>query len=384
MRNILWESSEDLLREIEKLREMLEDAGKSICVELDMYFNWAVGTCDEFRRSVVQILSDLNLRQDTILPDLLSSTQVINQEFHLFNQRLVTPILRTRASDRLCLKLLRWLHSIHPQTKDIPAGLADGEFAVWPTPSLPTIYFMPCSAQHGLLYLPLFLHEFGHLLYIRHRPEMDDLVRGLQERIAELLEPSTRRDDRHSYVEVEKRSAIVETWYEWAQELFCDAVGFVIGGPAFAHAFSMYLRMLGRGEYHMRPEHLDRRAHPVTWLRVQILADRLRRASFNTDGRMLESDWSLIAKTMGTVEDYYGFFAPEFLPAIQQTIDDMLTEAAPRKFADHEVSSSKLELPLSSPVHFLNQARQKFLLDRNGYRSWEEKAIAEFLSSHFS
>jgi hypothetical protein len=381
MRDILRESNEDLLREIEKLREILRDAGKSISVELDMYFNWAVSTCDEFHRSVGQILSDVNLQQDTILPDLLSSTQVVTQEFHLFNQRLVTPILRARSSDRLCLKLLQWLHSIHPKTQGIPAGIADGEFAVWPTPSLPTIYFMPCSAQYGFLYLPLFLHEFGHLLYIRHKPEMDDLVRSLQEAIAELLEPSTRRDDRHAYIETEKRSAVVETWYEWAQELFCDAVGFVIGGPAFPHALSMYLRMLGRGEYHLRSDHLERRAHPVTWLRVQILADRLRRAGFNADASMLENAWSLIGKTMGVVEDYYGFFVSEFLPAIQQTIDDMLTEAGPRKFTDQEISSSKIELPSSSPVHLLNQARQRFLEDRNGYRSWEEKAIATFLAT---
>ena len=56
----------------------------------------------------------------------------------------------------------------------------------------PLIYMMPPSAQQGLLYLPLFFHEFGHLLYACHKPEMDALVRELQENLAELLEPAVQ------------------------------------------------------------------------------------------------------------------------------------------------------------------------------------------------
>ncbi len=104
-------------------------------------------------------------------------------------------IIRARPSDRLCLKLLRWLHSVHPQTQDIPLGLSDGEFGIWPALPLPILYFMPSSSQHGLLYLPLFFHEFGHLLYACHKAELDDLVRDLQRQIEELLMPSVQRDD---------------------------------------------------------------------------------------------------------------------------------------------------------------------------------------------
>ena len=76
-------------------------------------------------------------------------------------------------------------------------ALSDGDFASWPQPNWPTIYFMPPSAQHRLLYLPLFFHEFGHLLYSCHEPELDELIKALQKVIAQFLEPSAQRDDRH-------------------------------------------------------------------------------------------------------------------------------------------------------------------------------------------
>lgn len=377
MRDILRQSNLDLLREIERLREILQGVTGSIPEELNIYYSWAVTTCNDFRLQVMRNLYDLDLQQDAILPDLLSTTQQIVQTFHLFNQRLVSPILRVRPSDRLCLKLLRWMHSVHPQTQHIPAALSDGEFASWPAPPLPTIYYMPSSAQHGLLYLPLFFHEFGHLLYACYKPEMDDLVRDLQGTITELLEPDMRRDDLHAQVEAEKWTIIVETWYEWTQELFCDAVGLVIGGPAFVYAFSMYFSMLGRDEYHIPSEHLADQTHPVTWLRVRLLADRARQIGYNTDAGELENIWSMIAAAMEVIEDYYGFYAPEFLPAIQQIIDNMLTEVAPYRFNEQETSGS--ESLASSPVQLLNQAWREFLKDAEGYLSWERSMITAFL-----
>lgn len=369
----------DLLREIERLRAILRSVSDSIPAELGTYYGWAAVTCDGFRQQVMQNLHDLDSGHDNILRDVLSNTQLVTVSFHQYNQRLVGPILRARPSDRLCLKLFRWLHSVHPQTLDIPAALSDGEFGIWPVPPQPTIYFMPSSAQHGLLYLPLFFHELGHLLYACHKPEMDDVVRSFQEKISELLEPSMQRDDLYAQVEAGKRSAIVETWYEWAQEFFCDAVGFVIGGTAFVHAFSMYLRMIGRGEYHLPPEQLAHREHPVTWLRIRLLADRMRRVGHNVDAEELENAWNTIAEAMGVIEDYYGFYASEFLRVIQQTIDDMLTEASP--FGLNEEEERRSEIAASSPIPLLNEAWHQFLSDPERYYEWEKKAVVSLLTS---
>ncbi len=385
MRDILRQNNNDLLCELRLLREHLEEAAGAIPLELQLFHDWIMSFCDHLQTTALQNVADLNLGRDSILPDILSNTQVLTRSVRLFNQRLVGPVLRARDSDRLCLKVLRWIHSTHPSTQHIPMALSDGDFASWPQPTWPTIYFMPPSAQHRLLYLPLFFHEFGHFLYACHKPEMDELVKALQRIIAQLLEPSAQRDDRHAQSEAKRRSVIVETWYEWTHELFCDAIGFQMGGPAFSYSFSMYFRVLMRDQYHIRPEELEHREHPVTWLRIRLLADLARRMGFEANANALEDTWSKIAATMGVVEDYYGFFTDEFLPSIQQTIDDMIVEAAPRVFGDHEVSAAELlqldsaSIP-SSPVQLLNQAWRKFLDDEDGYAAWEKKAIESLLN----
>lgn len=385
MRDILRQNNADLLREIGLLRGRLEEAASAIPPELQPFQDWIISFCDKLQMVGLQNLQNLNLGIDSILPNILSDTQVLTRDVRLFNQRLVGPVLRARESDRLCLKLLRWIHSTHPLTQDIPMALSDGDFASWPQLNWPTIYFMPPSAQHRLLYLPLFFHEFGHLLYGCHEPEMDELVKALQKEIAQFLEPSAQRDDRHAQSESKRRSAIVETWYEWAHELFCDAIGFQMAGPAFTYSFSMYFRVLMRDQYHIRPEELEHRDHPVTWLRIRLLAGRVRRRGFEADARALEDTWDKIATTMGVVEDYYGFYTDEFLPSIQQTIDDMIVEAAPRAFEAHEVSAAELlrvdsaSTP-SPPVQLLNQAWRKFLDDEDRYTAWEKKAIESLLN----
>jgi hypothetical protein len=329
----------------------------------------------------LQNLGVLSLGQDRILPNILRDTQVITKYLRLFNRYLISPVIRARVSDRLCLRLLNWLHAAHPQTQHIPAAFNDGSFASWPDPRFPTIYFMPPSAQGRLLYLALFFHEFGHLLYACRRREMDDLVKSLQQTISEHLEPSAQRDDVHAKKEQEWRSIIVETWFEWTHEIFCDAVGLVIGGPAFAQSFSLYFRMLGRDEYQLKPEYLVGREHPVTWLRIRLIADRARRMGFSNVAASLESSWLTIAKQMSVTEDYYGFYVPEFLPAIQQTIDDMLEEASPRRFEDHEVDASAQDISLMSPVKLVNQSWDQFYRDAVGYSDWEKDTIHIWLGT---
>ena len=376
MQRILRQNNLDLVREIECLRHVLQGVKPHIPPELDVYYEWAARACDEFRQRVVQNLHDLNLEQIDLLPDILSSTQTLTRSFRLFNQRWVSPVVRSSPSDRLCLKLLRWLHATSPETRNIPMALSDEELSVWPVE--PTIYFMPCSAQHGLLYLPLFFHEFGHLLYRCHDQEMNALTEDLQEAIAELLELGVQRNDVYAQREVQQRSIIVETWYQWTQEIYCDAVGFVIGGPAFLDAFSMYMRMLGRGEYHISQQDLANRPHPVTWLRIRILSDRVRRTGYGAEAERLEDGWGTIAEATETAEDYYGYYDDRFLSVIKRTIDDMLTETSPRSSTEHETAGTAEEAS-PSPVHLLNSAWRQFWRDPEDYRAWEVEAIRRFL-----
>lgn len=173
MRDILRQSNLDLLREITRLSSALTML--SAPAELSTYQYWMTEACSSLRQRALQNLRDLELNRDDILDDILSVTQLLTAFFRLCNQRLASPLLRYRPSDRLCLRIIAWLHDYHAETRGTPAGLSDGEFGVWPELRIPIVYFMPSSRQRGLLYMPLFFHEFGHLLYTGHKKELDEL-----------------------------------------------------------------------------------------------------------------------------------------------------------------------------------------------------------------
>ena len=158
--------------------------------------------------------------------------------------------------------------------------------------------------------MPLFFHEFGHLLHKCYQPEIDALIDELQVEIGHRLFPPVERDDAYTQTQESSRNVIVATWYEWAKEFFCDAVGFTMGGASFAYAFSMYLRILGRSEYHVSEEGLARSSHPVTWIRIHLLANRARQMGYDVVATDLEEKWNEVATALGVIEDYYGFLRP--------------------------------------------------------------------------
>ncbi len=207
------------------------------------------------------------------------------------------------------------------------------------------------------------------------------MVKELQAEIEDLLRPVVERDDKYAKAQKQNRAVIVDRWYEWAQECFCDTVGFVMGGPAFAYAFSMYLRILGRRQYQMSKEELEKSVHPVTWIRIHLLANRARQMGYDAVATDLEEKWIQVAAALGVVEDYYGFYDPTFLSAIQSKLSDMITETAPRTFQEPETSNQEVESIFAAPVALLNAAWQKFYDDPENYREWEEDAIASFLDT---
>lgn len=356
MKDILKQNNIALCYEIEKLQRSLRDAQVNIPEELKPYAEWIINECENFHRSVLQNIRYLEFGQEDILKNILSNTQNVANAFYILNQYQVSPILRAHTSDQLALKLLLWLHKTHSETKNIPVAVFDGEFSIWLIG--PSIYFTPCTSQHGLLNLPLFFHEFGHLLHKCYQPEIDALINELQVAIGHLLLPPVERDDQYAQTQEKSRNVIVATWYEWAKEFFCDAVGFTLGGTSFAYAFSMYLRILGKSEYHVSKEGLARSSHPVTWIRIHLLADRARRTGYEEVASDLEEKWSQVAAALGVMEDYYGFYDPKFLSVIQGKLDDMITETGPREFQESEISNQELESSLTSPVALLNRAWQ--------------------------
>lgn len=369
MFNILKQNNVDLLKELANLKAIISRSQKTLLAELTPYYNWVVKRCNELQQKVEQNLEDITHHQRDILPELLSNTQNVIRDFRLFNQYQVSPILRARSSDRLCLKILRWLHATNFCTEQIPVALSDDEFQILPME--PSIYFMPPSSQHGLLYLPLFFHEYGHLLYRCYKPVIDNLTHDFQKAVADILEPNIQRNDLHAQVNETQRFEIVDTWSAWIQEIFCDAVGFCIGGPAFLRAFSMYLRMDGPKAFQMPTDELAHSSHPVTFLRVRLLSDLVTRKGYNAEANTLEREWEIIVQTLGIIEDYFGYYDESFLPVLRRTIDNMLNESSPHMFTEKSEDS---------PVGLLNQAWQKFDADFDTYPAWETQAVENFLN----
>ena len=379
MQELLRQNNIALLHEIEQLQHSLIEAQVNVPSGLRTYTTWIIKECDILHQRVLHNLEYLEFGLENLLKDILSETELVTRAFYDLNGQRVSPILRARPSDRLSLKFLQWLHATHPKAKNIPAAICDGEFGILPIQ--PTLYATPCTSQRRLRNLPIFFHEFGHLLYTFHQPEIKDLVNELQTEIRDLLPSPVARNDQYAQTQETSRNVIVDTWYEWAQECFCDAVGLVMGGPSFIHAFSMYFRVLGGNEYHVPRGELAHRSHPVTWIRIHLLADRARQMDYEEVATDLEEEWNQAATALRVIEDYNGFYHHTFLPIIQQKLDDMLTEVSPRQFQESEVPNQELESSLTSPVALLNRAWQKFIEDPDGYREWEEDAIARFLDA---
>jgi len=378
MRTILRESNLDLLNEVERLISAL--TATPVMPELAAYHKHIVRACTEIGEQIRRNLRDLELGRDDVLPDILSDTQRLAHDLRLYNRRLASPVLRGLESDRLSLRVIGWLHAAHKKTAEIPAAISTEEFSIWPAPPYPVVYFLPASTQQGLLYQPLLFHEFGHLLYACHEPEMHSLVQDLQMRIAELLEPLARRNDVHAQAEAQQRATIVSAWYNWIQELFCDAVGLTIGGPAFIHAFDRYLRIGSRTDYHCPPDELRLCRHPVTWLRARLLARRARELGYEAIADAMERRWATIAATLGVEEDYYGFYEDEFLPVIWQTLDDMLMEAEPYRCTQRDLGEEEWTSD-STPVHLLNRAWRRFRSNPDEYSTWEHQSIMTFCAT---
>ncbi len=242
------------------------------------------------------------------------------------------------------------------------------------------LYYVPRLVQRSLLYLPLYFHEFGHLLYRLHKPEMDDLVRELQEKVDQVMKPMSRRNDRHAEVQAAHRRKVVAAWYKWTIELFCDAVGLEMCGPAYLHAFSNYLGLLSQGDFYRSAQDLGNSSHPITWLRIRLLVRRAKLLGLVQEAVAVEKEWSVVASTLGVNEDYHGFYDEVLEDTVDSIISDMLIEAAPRRFLPEEANPSRDWQLGDSPVYLFNYALRKSQSDPSNYPRLEDDMIRRFLS----
>ena len=379
MNNNLTSRNEHLLRDVRRVSVAIDSS--DIPAELLPYVKRLSDYCESIERLILRNLSDLSLGRGEILEDVLSNTQLANFNLKLVSSRLSIPVLRSRPTDRLSLRIVSWLHLEHSSTTTYPAAVASGDVSMWPFTDICPIYFFPAIEQETLLYQPLYFHEFGHLLYRCHKPELDALVSDLQKDIRAILTPHSYRSDSYSSRQRAQREAIVGTWYNWAQEMFCDAVGLRIGGPAFLRAFSMYMGNHSRSDFELPMEKLKNSSHPVTWLRIKLLLSQARSMGLTAEADEIEEEWGGIASIIGVNEDYHGFYDESFNSAIDRFLEDAVVEVSPREYLNSEIEDNvAIPIAFDNPVTLLNQAWRVFASTGVGYQEWESEAIKIWLS----
>jgi len=375
MQTELTHSNEDLAHQIKRLQELLGQA--KIPGVLTGYRSDIEGECERLRLQVNRNLKDLSYDHPEILENVLRQTQRVMNGLEVLNVLYVGPLLRSQQGDEPVLRVLRWLHDEHPKTVSRSFALSDGQFAVYPHPDLPSVYYLPCSRQKTLLYLPLLFHEFGHLLYAIHKPEMDELVEEFQRMVFDVLAPMTVRRGPAASEQDSFRSQVVLAYYEWLQEFFCDAVGLHIGGPSYLEAFTNYFRLQGSREFYVSRENQLDRNHPVGWLRVRSLIRRGEQLGLNEVANRSAQAWNQTARLMKINEDYEGTWSEELFEPLQQTLDDMLVETDPRGYKRSELTGG--DNASENPVALLNRAWLAFNEAPGHFGAVEAKLLKAYI-----
>lgn len=376
LRQLLFGQNQSLKREISDLLELAKRS--DLPNALQPFADEVIFTLEACLRRVQQNLNRLALNNDAILDDLLSWTQQIMYRVRLISEQLIVPLARPSNIDGLVLHVIQWMHRSHSLTTQCPAAFANGQVALLPLKETP-LYYFPYIDQNHLLYLPLLFHEFGHELYALHKLELDDLVSELRRDIADILIPASQRNDKHSEQQAAKRRRIVNVWYDWMQEFFCDAVGLVMGGPSFLRAFSTFMSPLQQVDFYRNPDYLIE-DHPVTLLRIRFLCEQAKKLGYNDVAHSVEDAWTHVAKVCGIQEDYHGFYDGLLEHVVYECLENMLTETNPRACLLEEANGNGWNYSENAPIQLLNWAWQVFEKEPDTYWDWESTKVDLFLS----
>lgn len=376
IRETLKRKNGDLKQDLENIEAFVARA--HIVAELEAYRSALLARTRQLLTLSRANLAWLETGENSLLPDVLSETSTLLQYVRLLKFRYLRGLYRTTEWDRICLRTIAWLHAQHPQTVSYPAVFADDDVSIIPSTRLPLpFYFFPCMDQRGLRFQPLFFHEFGHLLYKCHERELDALVGDFQQTVETELLPASQRNDQYAQDQAKLRQSIVETWYKWVQEFFCDAVGLAIGGPCFLNAFSEYIGKFQPADYSRQPSDLHGSSHPVSWLRIKLLAERSERDGFGRDAERLLEHWNDTANLLRVSEDHHGFYTASLKTSLVQTVDDMLVEAAPRQRSDSEAAGSGWEIQPVNLVALLNRVWREYFEHGSDFQKWEASVLEQ-------
>ncbi len=377
MRERLLAANADLLRRLQTIqhlidRAMLPGAMAGYCQQVKEF-------CAEQEKRARLHLAELQGGNPALLGVLFNATSELTKQVRYADRTLTGPLIRFRKEDILALRILQWLHQSTKETAHLTFALAEDDYKVWASPLMPCIYYIPLTCRQSLLSLPLVFHEFGHVLYECHKPEMDELVKEFREAASLFLTPQAVGDASLATQGQEFRQQVVTCWYPWAQEFFCDAVGLKMGGVAFLRSMSRHFHTISREEYALDRDSFLRRKHPLTWLRIRLLSERAVTMGHGEVATRLAEEWQSTADELGIEEEFHGTWDEALRADFDKMIDDMLVQAEPPTGTDEDRTARPRAVP-GTVLGLFHAAWATYDADPESYEDWERRAVRRFVS----
>ncbi len=344
--------------------------------EIEGFRQHLIFVYNKLRERTLSKIEILDLKHDSLLPDLINNAYWLSEKLHQYNSCYLPTLYRINDDDKVVLKVINWLHNSNQVTNKHPFTISDDSFLIYPNSKLPIKYCLPHYSSSQLLYLPLLFHEYGHLLFDYKQIELNDLVKEFQEYVYYQLSPKTIRNLSNETFINQERYLIANLWAPWLQELFCDIIGFIIGGLYFVNAFQLFFLLNSASSYYKSREKLinPRSTHPIPWLRAKTLARYMERNGLTTNANELLEIWGNFAQIQSINEDYHGTWKNSFIPKMDEIIDCMIEEVQPLKFDQLSMQIDDVN-QINNPIDLLNLAWKKFMEEPEDFMQWEKDAI---------
>jgi len=220
--------------------------------------------------------------------------------------------------------------------------------------------------------LPLFFHEIGHVLYRLWGPAFDRVLVATVQRTVDRLaqearnagDPNLRSDRAKALTEWQPQA------YGEVEEIACDLVGALIGGPPFAVALHVALLMPDATPFaHSQPE------YPPLDVRMRLAVAGIRRLGIADPAvDQAEESWkhTLALYSAAKPRFYDWLYTPTTIADLTQAVADFLTSRGVGLFAQ---GCSGIRGELARGTGHL-------LVGGSGYRAWSDALLVCLRSAY--
>jgi hypothetical protein len=230
------------------------------------------------RRDVAGLLADPTLGMQALLPNHLQLYRRWHEQADLVEAEPLLVVERYAEPDRRLTRFCRRAATDVRWPSSPPLVSASSNEYYW-THTYVEFICVPATEDRCLLGLPDLFHELGHLLLLRHEPQ---LVGDFHQNLEDYIVGELRRVDTGQRAP-EYRQLYVELFSQWRdawfQEFVCDMVATFLIGPAFGWQHIRLCMSSGTDAYvrrwvRQRPTRRTRRAcagSSLSWNRCNRL-----------------------------------------------------------------------------------------------------------------